>query len=132
VSAVTPTEVEIEDPAEGLRRVPSAEFASSWTGALIFAREGPTIADHRTHVREYHVEERLLGLPTSMEFLVAGQVVCPTAAKLLRDDSRRELAVIARRKDGWLELRVAVPLDDALAPSILNAVRARLSASAGK
>jgi hypothetical protein len=55
---------------------------------------------------------------------------CPVARKLARS-AKREIVVAALRPRGTLlegqrELRVAVPLDDDLAPAILEAVRERL------
>ena len=62
-------------------------------------------------------------------------IVCPTAKRLVKEGAARELVlVVAVHRDGGphsgalvRELRVAVPLDDDLAPEILDAVRARLA-----
>ncbi len=63
---------------------------------------------------------------------VEGAPACPTARLLFDPDARRELVVCRPHSGGsshemvWTVLEVAVPLDDDLAPAIIEAVKKRL------
>jgi hypothetical protein len=112
-----------------------AEEAAGQDALVLVGRRRPPVAlaagseaaPPSPDARAYEVVERIRGDARVGESLVAsGPVVCPTAMKLLRADAPVELAVLARRKDGSLEVRVAIPIEPGRSDRVLAAVRAKL------
>jgi hypothetical protein len=64
----------------------------------------------------------------AVRLAVDDEIGCPTAQRLVKTGAKRELVLAGRPVDSdrTFVLRVAVPLDDDLAPQVLEAVRERV------